>query len=157
MGNPVGLRSRVKGKSFEREVGHHFQTAFKPLPALTIRRSSQAERAYESDLIIEGPDVPHYLAALWVECEHSNKPNPNKKFDQAVRDAEIYMKRMQRTRVPIVCWRATGERTVWLTTTLYNMNLLLLDIGAGSASDAAPLLVTTPLDEALGILARRPQ
>lgn len=152
----MGLRSRVKGKSFEREVRDHIWGAFRHLDCLTIRRSSQAERAYESDLIIEGPNVPYHLASLWVECEHANRPNPVRKWAQAIRDCEAYVTRMQRPRVPIICWRATGERTVWLTTTLYNLNLLLLGIGAGSESDAAPLLVTTPLTEALAILARRP-
>lgn len=152
----MGLRSRVKGKTFEREVRDHIQRAFAHLDSLTIRRSSQAERAYESDLIIEGPNIPHHLTTLWVECEHANKPNPIKKYAQAIRDCELYVIRMQRPRVPIVCWRGTGERTVRLTTTLFNLNLLLLGIGSGSESEAAPLLVTTPLDEALAVLARRP-
>jgi len=149
----MGLRSRRKGCAFELVVRDRILSAFKAVPALTVRRSSQAERAYESDLIIEGPHVPKHLGELWVECEHANKPNPSKKFEQGCRDALRYEERMELARVPVVCWRATGDRTIWLSTSLANVNYMFG--GTSLPYFGSHLLVTTALDEALAALAKR--
>ena len=151
----MGLLSRNKGKSFEREIGQRFRTALTPcLPTLTVRRSSQAERAYEADLIIEGPDVPAFITTLWVECQHAKRAHidPPGKHRQAVRDSAEFAARTRVVRTPVVCWRANGERTVWLTATMGDLASLLAlprpDVGAD-------ILATVALDAALGALASR--
>jgi hypothetical protein len=148
----MGARSRRKGCAAELVVRDRIRAAFPQLPMMTVRRSSQAERAYESDLIIEGPGVPSWILKLWTECEHANNPDPVIKYAQAVRDAERWEKRMQTFRTPIVCWRKTGSRTIWLSTSMANLNHLLYsqftERGAGEVAMAIAdkLLVTVDLD-----------
>ena len=146
----MGLRSRRKGCEAELVVRDRFLAAFPMLQQLTVRRSSQAERAFESDLIIEGPNVPDWLTRLWVECEHANVPDPAKKYAQAQRDADINRIRMGRDRTPIVCWRKTASRTIWLSTGLLHLTSLL-----GFAQAPSNVLVTIELDEVLMLLAHR--
>ena len=157
----LGRRSRRKGPAFELVVRDHILEALvsrNTTDGLTIRRSSQAERAWDADLIIEGPPpVPQWLLDIWVECEHANDPNPAAKMVQAKRDAGAATLRLKRQRTPVVVWRRTGERTIWLSTELQFMLELL---HAGNDLPPVPghgtgLLVTCRLGEFLDAIARR--
>ena len=144
----LGRRSRRKGKKFELVVRDHMLLHLEdPVfqGTLVIRRSSQAERAWDADLIIESPHAPEWLLGLWVECEHANAPDPWAKLTQAKRDAGAATLRSGRQRTPVVVWRETGSRTLWLSTDLPWMNELLgLDSAVGRG-----ILVTARLDEVL--------
>jgi hypothetical protein len=143
----LGRRSRRKGKSFELVVRDRILLAFREkCPGLIIRRSSQAERAHEADLIIEGPGCPARLSMLWVECEHAKAPDPRVKWAQACRDSAEYTRKMAVERYPLVCWRKNGERTLWATAALDSLSMILnnrLPYAGGS------LLVTLRLDDLL--------
>lgn len=157
----VGRRSRRKGQEFELAVRDRLTEAFvsqtntDPENGLCVRRSSQAERAYEPDLIIEGPGVPLWLCNLWVECEHANAPDPGKKMEQAKRDAALAIQRTRRDRVPVVVWRETGRRVIWLSTTLPILNELIGGVWP-VANRASDLLVTVELGSALDLMSMVP-
>lgn len=123
---------------------------------LTVRRSSQSERAYEADLIVEGPGVPSWLCDLWIECQHANDPDPDSKYAQAIRDSNLALRRTGRPRTPCVIWRKTRSRSLWFTTQLAYLTELLglmsRELPQGRAGD---LLVTVPLSELLSALGSR--
>lgn len=152
----MGLRSRTKGKVFETTVRHAFERLGAVLPELVVRRSSQAERAHEADLIIEGPGVPDWLSGLWVECQHANNTDPAAKYEQAVHDSQIYVRKMARWRTPMVCWRKTATRTIWATAGLADLVALTGgDLNGSPEFPGGRMLVTAPLDEVLAALAAR--
>jgi len=93
--------SRTKGHSHERAVAAAYRARW---PHLTVRRSQQADKAYEPDVVVEG--VP-----LWTECCVGAKPNPVVKLEQAERDVERFTEEM----LAVVVWRKSGERTTWAT------------------------------------------
>lgn len=158
----LGRRSRNKGKKFELVVRDNLlmfldDPVFHANGAstLVIRRSSQAERAWDADLIIEAVNAPQWLLGLWVECEHSNTPDPVAKMAQAIRDASAATLRSGRQRTPVVVWRRTGERRLWISTHAYWLAELL---GMEPALNAGPLhglLVTADLCEVLPRLRAR--
>lgn len=146
----LGRRSRNKGKSFELVIRDRVILAFgAQLPNLIVRRSSQAERAHEADLIIEGPGVPTSLSLLWVECEHAKAPDPRAKWAQACRDSAIFTKKMAIVRHPVVCWRKNGERTLWATASLDSLSSIL---GNTLPSNGETMLVTARLDDLLAAM-----
>jgi hypothetical protein len=151
----MGLKSRRKGKSFELVVRSRVQDYF---PTITVRRSSQAERAYEADLILEGPTCPPWLSQLWIECEHANQVNALAKLEQGEHDAFEWAKRMgTNSRLPIACTRETGRRVINATTRLVTLTQLVMPQHEVwlPHDDSAMLVVTLPLDELLADLARR--
>ncbi len=108
----LGRRSKAKGSNFEREVKNQLITLLGPMyPNLIVRRSLQAERAYESDVVVEGDGIPQRILDIWFECNHSNDPNPLLKLAQAVRDTDIASKHSGRRRMPAVVWRKTRSHT----------------------------------------------
>lgn len=161
----LGRRSRNKGKKFELVVRDHFSMHLDDprfhvdgISTLVIRRSSQAERAWDADLIIEASNAPEWLLGLWIECEHANAPDPAVKMVQAIRDAAIATKRSGRQRTPVVVWRRTGERTLWISTYASWLNELLddqLSAGALSETRGHGLLVTAKLEAVLTRLRSR--
>lgn len=111
--------SRAKGQTFERLIKEAIVDGLKDLlPRIIVRRSVQAERAHDSDVIIEGDGVPQWLCDLWIECNHADAPNPVNKLTQAQGDSMWAIKRTGRKRLPLVIWRRTRERTLWVTATL---------------------------------------
>lgn len=129
----LGRRSRNKGKKFELVVRDHIGMHLDDprfhvggVSTLVIRRSSQAERAWDADLIIEATNAPQWMLDLWVECEHANDPDPVAKMVQAIRDASAATLRTRRQRTPVVVWRRTGERRLWCSTFLSWFDELLL-------------------------------
>ncbi len=156
----IGRRSRRKGKAHELVVRDAFMgSALKrEYPGLFVRRSSQAERAFEADVIIEGEGLPQWLRDLWLECQHAKDPDPKAKLEQAERDARLALQRTGRDRRPFVVWRKQGARVLWLTCRLHQLVELFGATLPGAAFRAgltAPAfqLVTIELGAALEALA----
>lgn len=108
----MGAMQRRKGRAWEQRVARILR---KKWPHSTVRRSLQAHRAYEPDLVIEGM-APSMACALWLELQHADRPNPVAKLDQARRDmAESCL----RKRYAVVVWRKTSERTAYATMSMW--------------------------------------
>jgi hypothetical protein len=107
---------REKGKRFERRIADDLRRA---LPSATIRRSLQAHRAYEPDVVIEG-DAPELVKRLWLELTDGRAPQPLEKLAQAERDAQ------GKGRLEVVVWHRLGERSVWASMRFETLAMLLL-------------------------------
>ena len=101
----MGLLQREKGKRFERLVADLLRKA---MPGCTVRRSLQAHRAYEPDVVVEG-------SPLWLELTHGKAPDPEAKLRQAERDAERSGTVRWKEPIPLVVWRRHGERSIRAT------------------------------------------
>jgi hypothetical protein len=114
----MGKLSRRKGKTFEQ----HVATAYRLLwPDAEVRRSLQAHKPYEPDVVVVHPRLP-WVTALWTECQHAKESTPKLKLQQAERDVEEWRKRQtekHHARLPIVVWKTHGSGTVQLTTRLW--------------------------------------
>lgn len=108
---------REKGKRYERQIAALLRTVW---PDVDVRRSSQAERAYQSDVYISGG--PSVLGRLWLECQDARNPTPLAKLEQAERDIAAHARRDQR--VPIVIWHRFGERQSYVTIRLWALDEL---------------------------------
>jgi len=109
----MGKKSRTKGKAFERRIARALRERW---PDALVRRSSQAECAYNADVFIEGG--PALLSSLWLELHDARKPIVAKKLAQAERD--VVNQATARTYamtscVPIVVWHKLGERSIQVT------------------------------------------
>jgi hypothetical protein len=152
----LGRRSRNKGKAFELVVRDQIRAAMPHVANLTVRRSLQAERAWDADLIVEGDgNLPAWLLSLWLECEHANEPDPRAKLAQARRDVARYTARTGRSRLPLVVWRRTRSRSVHASTDMASlMSLVGLDFPTGTPGSGA--LVTMLLSDLLSMMVGRP-
>lgn len=74
---------RIKGKAFERKIARMIRARW---PGALVRRASQAERAHNPDVFIEGG--PRILQRLWLELQDSAHATPLAKLAQARRDVE---------------------------------------------------------------------
>jgi hypothetical protein len=114
----MGLMQREKGKRFERAIAAELR---KRWPDAVVRRSSQAERAYQSDVFIDGG--PPLLSRLWLELQDARSPTPMLKLEQAERDCGVQMiESLNGLRLPAVIWHEMGARESHVT-----MRLLTLD------------------------------
>jgi hypothetical protein len=142
----MSLMSREKGKRFERRIADDLRRA---LPQATIRRSLQAHRAYEPDVVIEG-DAPTLAKRLWLELTDSRAPAPLDKLAQAERDAQ------GKGCLEVVVWHRLGERSVQATMRLGTALALFLPDAPphlGLLAFGAP--VTLDWDHVLGALEER--
>ncbi len=105
---------REKGKRFERVIAGMLRERF---PLAEIRRASQAERAYQSDVFATGHDR---LARCWLELTDARSPNPVHKLEQA--EGDVQARHETRLRLgqepnlwPVVVWHRIGERHVSVT------------------------------------------
>lgn len=161
----LGRRSRSKGQKFELVVRDHMLMHLDDprfhvdgVSTFVVRRSSQSERAWDADLIVEGVNVPDWLTGLWIECEHANEPDPRPKMVQAIRDAGIATVRSGKQRTPLVVWRRSGERTIWCSTYACWLMELLGDEPSphmGGLPLGHGLLVTARFEEVLSKLRSR--
>lgn len=112
---------REKGKAFERKIARMIRARW---PCALVRRASQAERAHNPDVFIEGG--PKILNRLWLELQDSAHPTPSAKLAQAVRDVGADPRRYQRGehRLPVAITHKLGSPTITATITLHD----LLDI-----------------------------
>lgn len=102
---------RTKGKVFERRIARVLAKRFEGVVA---KRSSQAERADNADLITYGG--PPALARLWLELNDAIAPQPLAKLAQAERDTQVAKKKLGGIeRMPVVVWHRIREREVWAT------------------------------------------
>ncbi len=118
----MGLMQRVKGKRYERSIANVLRRHW---PSAIVRRASQAERADNPDVFVEGG--PTLLADLWIEAQDARTPTPIAKLQQAERDIESWLRRRPHTivnRMPVVIWHRTGERTSNVTTRLWVVDRL---------------------------------
>ena len=100
-----GKMSRTKGHNFERRIASELRELW---PGADVHRSSQADRARESDVVIDGA-APEIARALWLELQDARDPNPNGKLAQAEFDiAKLAEPRTER--VPVVVWHRIQER-----------------------------------------------
>jgi hypothetical protein len=117
----MGLLSRVKGRTYERKIAALFRSHW---PDATVRRSSQAERAYQSDVFVEGG--PSVLRRLWLELTDARKPNVLLKLGQAETDATAWNTRNvdEPVRWPVVIWHVTGERNAQVTMPMWVLDAI---------------------------------
>lgn len=143
----MGKHSRTKGRSFEQLIATQYRMRW---AAATVRRSLQAHRPYEPDVVIEGDDVPAWVRALWTECQHADAPQPLVKLAQAERDI---LKAEAAGRgepvpghlwLPIVVWRKSGAGVVNVTARLG----VVLDLIGGETTRHS-LVITLPFAEFL--------
>ena len=71
----MGKLSRTKGRSYEQRIANVLRAQW---PGIEVRRSSQADRAVNSDVYIT--NAPLKLERLWLECQDSRKPTPTVKL-----------------------------------------------------------------------------
>jgi|ERR1051326_1569022 hypothetical protein len=107
----MGLKSRRKGKVFERKIARAFREKW---PDALVRRASQAERAHNPDVFVEGG--PPLLSSLWMEMHDAATPLVAKKLAQAERDSlERSSFAADSAHVPVVIWHKLGERSIQVT------------------------------------------
>src|SRR5690349_6206714 len=109
----MGLMQRRKGRAFERKIARALRERW---PDATVRRSSQADRAYQADVFIE--NGPPLLSQLWLELHDAQSPNARKKLEQAERDVEA---RGDIAGLPIVIWHRLGERSIQASMRLWTL------------------------------------
>lgn len=113
----MGLSQRRKGRAFEQAIAARFRQHW---PDAVVRRASQAERADNPDVFIEGG--PEVLSRLWLELTDARAPTPLAKLAQAETDIEQWLRRRPMAlvnRMPVVVWHRLGERTSYVTTRLW--------------------------------------
>lgn len=122
---------RIKGAGFERRIAKLLRERY----GADVHRSSQADRARNSDVVIEpGPGVHQNLPRLWLELQDAREPTPLKKLAQAERDIA---REEAMARVPVVVWHRLGERTVWASLRLYDLDWLC---GVGEERAGGPMV-----------------
>lgn len=114
----MGKSQRIKGRAFEQLIATAYRERW---PEAVVRRSLQAHQPYESDVVVEHPDLPR-VAAMWTECQHAAKPAPLIKLAQAERDADkaksvgcypsTPVMGGRHPWLPVVVWRKSGAAQV---------------------------------------------
>ena len=107
----MGLLSRRKGRAFEQKIARILRATW---PDRVVHRSSQADRAYASDVVVN--EVP-----IWWECQDAAKPTPRDKLVQAERDSKGTFYK------PMVVWHRSGERGLNVTMRVSTFLRLLVD------------------------------
>lgn len=143
----MGLMQRNKGKVFERKIATALREWW---PDVVVRRASQADRAYQSDVYVTGGPVA--LERIWWECQDARTPTPIAKLEQAERDIALAsVHELGSERLPVVVWHKLGAHDVNVTTRLWvvdevrGVNVLSGDCAIDQA------VVTISLDEFLAM------
>lgn len=140
----MGLMSRNKGKKFERDIANVFREKF---PDVVVRRSSQAERAYQSDIFVDsGPDQ---LKRLWLELNDAREPDPEGKLEQAELDVSRLPKSELVKRLPLVIWHKYREQRIWVTCKL---SVLTEMMGNKVRKGSLDIVLTFDLDDLIEVL-----
>jgi hypothetical protein len=151
-----GKLSRRKGRKFEQVTATAFRELLAGRPQVAVRRSLQAHKPYEPDIVIEGADVPPIIAALWLECNDATNPNPLAKLIQAERDSSAAIKAGKRTKfyaIPVVVWHKLGEHGIQATMRARALYYLVGVIHLGEAVRASDVLVTMDFQDFVKLLA----
>jgi hypothetical protein len=117
----MGLMQRRKGRAFEQSVATRLRAAF---PGAVVRRTSQADGAYASDVVVE-PPAPSVIGRVWWECHDAASPRPLDKLAQAERDTRHL------DVLPVVVWHRRGARMTRVTLRLGTLLKLVGDDGFG--------------------------
>jgi hypothetical protein len=144
----MGLMQRQKGKAFERKIAAMLRSHW---PEAVIRRASQAERADNPDVFIEGG--PPILARLWLEMQDARAPTPIEKLGQAERDIHAWNVRRGVAyqldhRLPVAIWHRLGERKIWVTTRMWVVDALRVS----SAFGCRTIPITMALEDLIHVL-----
>jgi len=116
---------REKGKAFERRVAAMIRERW---PNAIVRRASQAERAHNPDVFVEGG--PLILRRLWLELQDSAHPTPHAKLEQARNDvaSDPRMYEIGHSRIPVAVTHKRGAREIVVTMNVGDaMNIFDLD------------------------------
>lgn len=118
---------REKGKAFERKVAAMIRAKW---PKALVRRASQAERAHNPDVFVEGG--PRILQRLWLELQDAAHPTPHAKLEQAVRDVACDPRRRALAsddyRIPVAVTHKRGAREILVTMNVGDlMNIVDVD------------------------------
>lgn len=138
----MGRRSVLRGKAFERKLCRIFREKW---PDAIVRRASQADRAFQSDVYVTGGHP--MLARLWFECQDSRKPTPLVKLQQAERDAKYDL---TASRLPVCIWHELGARDIHAT-----MRAWVFDAVRSNRGPVCDAVVTVRLEEFLGVIGER--
>lgn len=114
----MSAMSTTKGKVYERLIASKLRAVF---PSSEVRRSSQADRAGNSDVTVTGHPV---LERLWLELHDARKPNPIVKLVQAERDCERADGIGSLWLLPVVVWHRIREQSHQVTTRLWVLDVL---------------------------------
>lgn len=108
----MGLKSRVKGKVFERLIATKLRARFPDL-AGEIKRTIQSRGGRQ-----EGADVVG-LPFVWLECQHADNSTPLQKLEQAERDSAGSLL------LPVAVTRRTGSREIVVTMRVKDLEQML--------------------------------
>lgn len=140
-----GKLSRDKGKRYERHVAKIFRERF---PGLVARRASQADRAYMPDVVLENlSDAARRAFNPWLECNHAKRPNPAKKYAQALLDVGGSSPQFPYT--PVVIYRTHGAAwdQVYMRPGSFEPAIMCLGELLDSLADTwGPNYIATPLN-----------
>jgi hypothetical protein len=136
---------REKGKTFERKVSRIIRARW---PGALVRRASQAERAHNPDVFVEGG--PRILQRLWMELQDSANPTPHAKLEQARRDVAADPRRYETGRVPVAITHKLGATMIHATMNIGD----LMEILDPNRSHVEPGEVTMTLGQLLDFVAR---
>lgn len=122
-------------------------------PGALVRRASQAERAHNPDVFIEGG--PRILQRLWLELQDSANATPLAKLAQARRDADADLRIYPNGehRLPVAVTHQLGSRSVMVTIGLDD----LMDIADPDRIhvEENSIVVTMELDHFIRLLAMK--
>ncbi len=142
----MGLMQRRKGRAYEQLIARELRAAF---PAAEVRRSSQADRAANSDVVVTGTPV---LERLWLELQDAREPTPVAKLAQAERDIAAGLRAGRATtattaavRLPVVIWHRLGARSHHVTTRLWVLDTLRGGPPPAASTESAATIVTVDL------------
>lgn len=138
----MGLKSRTKGKVFERQVAAVLRARW---PEALVRRASQGERADEADVFATGHPA---LEKLWLELHDAARPHPIDKLYQAERDVLAARKKGGRRRLPVVIWHRIRERVINVSTRMCIVN----ELASGYHDEDCQAVITMDLEAFLALL-----
>ena len=141
---------RYKGKTFERKIARVIRARW---PKALVRRASQAERAHNPDVFVEGG--PRILQRLWLELQDSANPTPSAELEQARRDIDADPRPVEVGcyRIPVAITHRLGSRQILVTMNVGDMmNIIDLD---GHHFEIGE--VTMQLEQFIGFVARKAQ
>lgn len=143
--------SRTKGRAYEQLIARKLRATF---PGADVRRSSQADRAANSDVVVTGSPV---LERLWLELHDARRPIPQRKLEQAERDVSAIPKpgdAIGRSigRLPVVIWHRIHERSHQVTTRLWVLDELRGVLRMTDGLAGCDSVVTLDLEDFVEIL-----
>lgn len=115
----MGKMQREKGKRFERQIAAELRAIW---PDAVVRRASQAERADNPDVFVEGG--PPLLGRLWLELQDAAQPTPALKLAQADGDRREWERKRPDApgRLPVVVWHKLGSRVINVSLRLWALD-----------------------------------